>query len=305
MLKFTKFAKVLAAAAVAAAAACTGVSTSDTDDGARCLFTIPGSHANDPVPSPDGRYRAFWENATDHVNNIFERYVAKYDLETQEHTRLYGGIDYNPYDFAYSPDGKYIAYNEGDDVYIIPAAGGEPIQITSGEGICYVRCWNPDAQSVVYSVIGYYPFRLMEKNVYTMEKRVLLTDDERTFWDAHYSPDGALMVTSMPSGFDSEGSMENEIYDTSTWEKIETLSTSSKAGPWSPDGKYILLLHSNPNGDGNLLSAYNTETGDVVPITKPRDISHGSWSADGRAIYFDVDAYVEKFTGIYVIEAPI
>ena len=63
---------------------------------------------------------------------------------------------------AWSPDGKRIAFTanrQGDaeysaytvsDVFVVPAAGGEPRNLTPGPGVAYAPTWSPDGSAIAF-----------------------------------------------------------------------------------------------------------------------------------------------------------
>ena len=55
----------------------------------------------------------------------------------------------------WSPDGQWIAFQRGDtvrfDVFVAPAAGGEPRQLTHDNNMMNGFAWLPDSTGIVYS----------------------------------------------------------------------------------------------------------------------------------------------------------
>ena len=55
----------------------------------------------------------------------------------------------------WSPDGKAIAYQRGDsirfDIFIVPARGGEPRQLTRDNNLISGLAWTPDGSGIIYS----------------------------------------------------------------------------------------------------------------------------------------------------------
>ena len=55
----------------------------------------------------------------------------------------------------WSPDGKWIAFQRGDtvrfDMFVVPAAGGEPRQLTRDNNMMSGFDWLPDSTSIIYS----------------------------------------------------------------------------------------------------------------------------------------------------------
>jgi Tol biopolymer transport system component len=300
--------KIMAGAVVAAALSCT---ITPEDDGARKLFDVPGASENNPNPTSDGKYILFTEFYD--IDNEFTRYLSLYELGTGEITRLTDDDYFRGGDLAISPDGKHIACSIDDDIYILPWGAGEPTKLTFS-GINRVRCWNPDSASLVYgSWTGDY--HLKEKDIYTMEERVLLTEFGKSFGTAYYSPDGSYMLVTINDNMDWVDYFEIAIYDTATWDKKTVLYTSTddpicyySAGPWSPDGNRFLMANTGDE-DGRYITSYNLKTGRIVPITyKSRSLSTNfRWSPDGTRIYFEggpVGEHMPDEGGIYVIGFP-
>ena len=57
---------------------------------------------------------------------------------------------------AWSPDGEEIVFESTMtgvmEIFVIPAAGGEPFQVTAGGG--YWPRWSPAGDFIVYAVFG-------------------------------------------------------------------------------------------------------------------------------------------------------
>lgn len=56
---------------------------------------------------------------------------------------------------VWSPDGQYIAFDYGavdeTDIYVVPAAGGEPVQICSLPGNDKGASWSPDSKALIFT----------------------------------------------------------------------------------------------------------------------------------------------------------
>jgi len=69
---------------------------------------------------------------------------------------------FDPHSLAWSPDGKWIAYVSGNSLYLdnwniavsslwlVPAAGGTPIQLTTGNALDLSPAWVPDSRRLLF-----------------------------------------------------------------------------------------------------------------------------------------------------------
>ena len=91
------------------------------------------------------------------------RELAIEDLKTGQSRVLYRetgtkfwSLPYVAPDPAPSPDGKWVAFvsdRDGwDNLYVIPASGGEPVQVTPGRLEVRNVTWSPDSTRIFYSV---------------------------------------------------------------------------------------------------------------------------------------------------------
>ena len=143
----------------------------------------PGAHDVDPVFSPDGRSILFtstrggapgvWRMAAD--GSAPERIcdgdqadwspdgskivcrrgdrLAVRDLKTGKERTLPAGDWPHCSGPAWSPDGASIAFacrwDGGNGVFIVPAAGGEPVKVFDKRGACEPQ-WSPDGKMLLY-----------------------------------------------------------------------------------------------------------------------------------------------------------
>jgi TolB protein len=116
-------------------------------------------------------------------------------------------------DHGLSPDGKWLAisHEAGDTslIYILPATGGEPKQVTS-QGPSYWHSWSPDGKTLVYCAE-----RQGEFDVYAISPQEASAGKERRLTDSpglddglDYSPDGQNIY------FNSERSGRMKVWRT-------------------------------------------------------------------------------------------
>jgi WD40 repeat protein len=103
------------------------------------LFDAPFSR-----PSHDGQYLAVWQPGE--VLEILETGTGKRIKEIRLDTRLYS-------DFAWSPDGKWIAYlgiPDFSEIFLISVQSGEVRQLTSHQRRLQRLAWAPNSRSIFY-----------------------------------------------------------------------------------------------------------------------------------------------------------
>jgi dipeptidyl aminopeptidase/acylaminoacyl peptidase len=304
---------IIATAVIIAAVGCDSDTPVDPvpDDGARKLFDIPNADENGPEPTPDGRYILFVESYGQDYG--YKRYLATYDLEKGEVTRITDDGDFPGGNLAISPDGKYLAY-QNSGIWILPMDDGEPFQVCD-DTLADICSWKPDSTAVVYGTVSGMYGLLKEVDVSTGIERVLLSEHIKGFDSGYYSPDGAKMLVTIYESMDFDNAFEIAVYGTTNWEKEETLlytKTSNApcyiyAGPWSPDGRKFLLITFG-RGMDKYVDYYDLETNGVKSITTtPRTITDPRWSVDGEKVFFyggPVGESMADERGIYVIDFP-
>ena len=129
------------------------------------IFTVPAEHgptrnlthsstAHDKAArwSPDGRRIAFISD----MSGEEELYLIDQDGSGQPERLTTDGtmMRYAP---VWSPDGREIAFYTMDSVstrqiWVMPAAGGAPVQLTSGPELKNLPRWRPDGLALTYSM---------------------------------------------------------------------------------------------------------------------------------------------------------
>ena len=125
-----------------------------------------------PSWSPDGKEMAFVSDRS----GTPQVYVK--NMETDKIRRLTFEGNYNSTP-DWSPRGDYIAYSsmvrgEGTNVFIVPAAGGEPLQLTQDSGANESPSWSPDGTLIVFQSNREGPSRIYVMNSNGSNQRRLL-----------------------------------------------------------------------------------------------------------------------------------
>ena len=225
---------------------------------------------------------------------------------------------------SWSPDGRDIAFSMDGRIWVIPAAGGEARQVTSGDGYDFEPDWSPDGREIVFSrdVAAN-----LDIHVVSLENAAVqrLTEAPALEFHPRWGEDGSILYTSAVSGnFDlfradpkSGGAVRlyhwpsNEIQPDPSPASSDAVFVSSRSGRLgtggifvgeheihfeetsfrtrpavSPDGTTIAFI-SDADGSRRVY-LIPIDGGIPIPITRDPRVDHfaPSWSPDGEAIVY-------------------
>jgi serine/threonine protein kinase len=199
----------------------------------------------------------------------------------------------------WSPDGRWIAFQRGDsirfDIFVAPATGGGPRQLTHDNDMINGFAWLPDSTGILYSssrggTMPYLPtLNLWKVNLRDGSVRQV-TSGETSYMSPDISSSGAVLVSRMKLQtdiwkFPVDGRPADNVHRAVrvTRQTGEVLTPTA-----SPDDKEVAFL-SDSGGHANLW-VVNTESGARRQITDERDpkvaIGVPVWSPDGNTIAF-------------------
>ncbi|MFH1312707.1 MAG: hypothetical protein ABIJ00_05720 [Candidatus Eisenbacteria bacterium] len=208
----------------------------------------------------------------------------------------------------WSPDGSWVAF-ESDrsgnwDIWIVPATGGIPTQVTADTSYDGRACWSPDGSEIVFesdrdlvSLLAAYPVCEIYTIPVTGEPATRITYsagyDERPDW----SPDGSQIAFSSdrgagPTMLASDGEDPLHAADLFLIPVTGEPATQITFDPgyennanWSPDGTQI-AFEADYSGNWDI---WVMPSGGGTPTqitTDPADDFMPDWSPDGHDIAF-------------------
>jgi tricorn protease len=248
--------------------------------------------AQQPALSPDGKTLVFAWNGD----------IWRVAVEGGAAQKLTGhsAADASP---AFSPDGSEIAFiseREGSkQVYVMPAAGGVPRQLTSHTEGYDIREWHPEGNALLVGVVRDHTWmresrssRLALLNVKQRQAEDLLFDDYAG--EASISPDGKKVLFTREGeswwrqGY--YGSRAGQIWlfnrEDNSFRQIKGGATESRWPLWRHDGGGFFYV-SNRGGVGNLYE-HDLETGQETQHThyKQDGVLFPTLSRDGGTLVF-------------------
>jgi Tol biopolymer transport system component len=223
----------------------------------------------------------------------------------------------------WSPDGNWVAF-ESDrsgnyDIWIVPATGGTPIQVTSDTAYDARACWSPGSDEIVFesdrdlgSLLTAYPVCEIYTIPVTGEPATRITYssgyDERPDW----SPGGSQIAFSSDRGVGSAllaSDGESPLHPADlflipvTGEPAVQITFDpgyENNANWSPDGSMI-AFEADYSGNWDI---WVMPAGGGIPTqitTDPADDLQPDWSPDGCDIAFY--SYRSGSADIWVIPA--
>jgi TolB protein len=190
---------------------------------------------------------------------------------------------------AVSPDGHWLAFDSdrsgNQDIYKVPIAGGDPIQLTTDPEDDFMSSWSPSGQEIAYYSFhnGTRELRVMSADGGAARPVVPLPRDQRF---PGWSRDGMKLVFSS----DETGRMELYLVSRnsdSTWRAAQRLTfEGGAAGRWSPGGREIAFIR----GDGIwMLTPRSGSSRQLLRVEDPASEPLPEllqWAPDGRSIYY-------------------
>jgi len=255
------------------------------------------SHYTDGAFSPDGNKVAFVYTGNPYGNpsgpDTIGLYI--YELSDGSFRGIFTGYLYTfpvPHDFDFSPDGEWIVFSWGKQIWKVKVNGDSLTQLTfSGENF-YPR-WSPDGRKTVFHVpLGDSAGIWMINSDGSGKHKI-------GQWGWNYpdwSPDGGHLIF-----VDWEGNHPVIAYADTSGEGYRILLDGGDLDiiqievlNYSPDGSKILFVAQRP-GEGPMVWVMDADGSNPVPLAAG---SAANWSPRGEKIIYTS----RKVDGIWIMD---
>jgi serine/threonine-protein kinase len=189
-------------------------------------------------------------------------------------------------------DGRWLVFNSDRtgswQIYKMPTAGGEAIQLTTDSAGAYSPAWSPDGRQ-----IAFHSMRAGNRDLYTMEADgsglVQRTSSPAHELDADWSRDGrSLIADVIPAGDPSPSA--STFLAASTFILVpmdggamRTIKVPGDFPHWSPTDD-LIAFHSS---EGLRVMLTHGATRLLVPISPSgEEAFFAAWSPDGKTVYY-------------------
>ncbi len=258
----------------------------------------PGSGG--PAWAPDGHSLIF--NSA-RIGGRFDLWIQPIlDLRASEQPRRLTDQPGSATSPTFSPDGRWVAYYRvvagQRDIWIVPAAGGNPVQFTDDKAADFHPAWSPDGTRLAFCSERDGTARIWMASVADgrptgAPKPVTSgsTADQAPAW----SPDGKWIAYIGYIGTTSARSSDVWVVDPSGVERPRMLATEGRASrvDWDPTAKGLFV--SGQWDSSVSLRKYSLDTGQRILLDRPirlgqnPDLSDFNLSRDGRFVAFRRD----------------
>lgn len=183
------------------------------------------------IPSRDGKLVLFY-------NGIWHEQMQRLDLKTGQFSLPTTGL--NAFQVDFSRDGKWASYLEQETLFRSRADGSEKIELAPANVNPAFPRWSPDGKWIAFneSVTGSPSWSYVVASSGGTPVRLISGNEETR--DADWSADGGKLVVSRALGGNDSDACELLIVDFATRKvQVIPGSDGLAASRWSPDGRFI------------------------------------------------------------------
>ncbi len=243
--------------------------------------------------SPDGRTLVVDDADSD--REAFGIFLVS--LETGSRKRLTRPDDriIGDLDPRFSPDGRTISFVRAfhrahQELFMVPVAGGEPVQITSDGKQVSGQDWTPDGRSLVFGSNRSGEFRLWRTSFPSgkrpsLRQTAIYGDSPMQLSLARHAP--ALVYAVLREDLHIwRLDLSVDPHGPDSWKRVIASSGQDVSPQYSPQGDKI-AFRSDRSGEEQLWIC-DSDGGNPVQVTRGRvRPSVGRWSPDGQSIVFN------------------
>ncbi|MCK0067943.1 S9 family peptidase [Kordiimonas laminariae] len=197
---------------------------------------------------------------------------------------------------ALSKDGKSLAFTSNvtgsPQLWIMDAAGGQPKQLTYGNGVTFFR-WHPDGEHLIYGADN----NGDEREAYYMMKRDGLSERQLMPFSDAFRRFGSFSSDGSKFSFASteRNGRDFDIYEADTATGESRLLFQAEFGyfpaSYQPNGDHLIITQT-VGEDANNVFLLNTKNKELKTLFKP-EVSSAyqgfAWAADGSHFYYSTN----------------
>jgi Tol biopolymer transport system component/DNA-binding winged helix-turn-helix (wHTH) protein len=187
------------------------------------------------------------------------------------------------FDFAFSRDGKWVAYiGEREILWRSRVDGTEPLQLTTAPIQAMRPRWSPDGSRILF--MGYQPNTTSTPYIIPFNGGAIVTvvkEGTANFAQADWSPDGnSVVFDAAPASGSQEGI---SVIDLHTHVQSQVAESKGKDYVrWSPDGRYLAARSE----DEKELFLFDFRSQKWKRLAIAQYIRRHEWDANSRDLYF-------------------
>ncbi len=192
-----------------------------------------------------------------------------------------------------SPDGRYVAYALGGDVFLLAVRGTLEAVLVQNPANDFNPIWTPDGNRILFTSdrtgsLGVWVLTVVDGNPQGAPE--LLRADMGKTWPVRFARTGTYFYgvqTGMQDVYVAELDPETGKVTAAPSQASRRLVGANRWPEWSPDGKLLAFVSDQPPGgqDQPVISILTLDTGKQEELhPRMNGIQRLRWSPDGRSI---------------------